>query len=465
MTFEEAFHLADSVVFATIKRHLKDVEVAILRGACHGQKYQEIASRYGCTAEYLKHDVGPKLWKLLSEALGERVSKKNFRAALERRWHGFHLERKSDAIEPTEKLLPLPDSRGETESRRSPNSNLAVGEKVATPKYQDWGEAIDPSPFYGRAAELSQLQQWIATDRSPVVALSGEVGIGKTALAVTCAQQLQSEFDFIIWRSLLSAPAIEEILADLLPSLAAGEEIDLPKSRDSQISLLLHYLASARCLLVLDNVEAILEDRDRSTGYRVGCESYKELLQAASRSNHQSCLLLIGRELPPEMASSICSLPLTGLEEMAGKELLKSKGFTGSEEVCRKIVDRYQGNPLALKPIGKIIQEISQTNGNRDISHLWHQCTAVFAEIDELLDHQFACLSALEKQVMYCLADRRSPIYPADLLPQMMTPISEAKLIEVLNSLWERSLVEKNAARFTQQPAIGDYMTKRFQTQ
>jgi hypothetical protein len=463
MNFEEAFHVADAVVFAKIERHLKDVEVAILRGACHGQKYQEIAAKYGCTAEYLKHDVGPKLWKLLSEALGERVGKKNFRAALERRLHGSHLNRKSDAIEPTGELLP--DSSRETESHRSPNSNLALLEKVATPKYQDWGEAIDPSPFYGRAAELAQLQQWLLTDRSPLVALSGAKGIGKTALAVTCAQQLQSEFDFIIWRSLLSAPALEEILADLLQSLAPGEEIDLPKNRDRQISLLLDRLSSARCLLVLDNVESILEDRDRSTGYRAGCEVYKELLQAVGRAAHQSCLLLIGRELPPEMASSICSLPLTGLEEMAGKELLRGKGFTGSEDICRKIIQCYKGNPLALKLTGKTIQEISQTNGNGNIYHFCHQCTAVFGEIDELLDHQFACLSALEKQVIYCLINHRSPISPADLLPQMMTPISEAKLIEVLTSLWERSLVEKNAARFIPQPAVRAYMNKRFQAQ
>ncbi|MGH2413966.1 MAG: hypothetical protein ACRDEA_09800 [Microcystaceae cyanobacterium] len=92
MKFEKAFQVADSTFFAKTKRHLKDVEVAILRGACQGQKYEEIASRYGCTAEYLKHDVGPKLWKLLSEALGERVSKKNFRAALERRSQSSDLD-------------------------------------------------------------------------------------------------------------------------------------------------------------------------------------------------------------------------------------------------------------------------------------------------------------------------------------------------------------------------------------
>jgi hypothetical protein len=42
------------------------------------------ASDYRYTPSYLKQDVGPKLWKLLSETLGEQVSKTNFRAAIER---------------------------------------------------------------------------------------------------------------------------------------------------------------------------------------------------------------------------------------------------------------------------------------------------------------------------------------------------------------------------------------------
>lgn len=84
MDFEEVFQVVDAAVVAKKQRHLKDVEVAILRESWQGKKYHEIAEAYGYTAEYLKQDVGPKLWKLLSEVLGEKVSKTNFHAALER---------------------------------------------------------------------------------------------------------------------------------------------------------------------------------------------------------------------------------------------------------------------------------------------------------------------------------------------------------------------------------------------
>ena len=84
MDFETAFKILDAAVVTQTKRHLKDIEVAILRSSWQGKKYDEIAQAHGYTTEYLQHDVGPKLWQMLSEAFGEKVSKKNFQAALER---------------------------------------------------------------------------------------------------------------------------------------------------------------------------------------------------------------------------------------------------------------------------------------------------------------------------------------------------------------------------------------------
>ena len=70
MDFETAFKIIDAAVVAQTKRHLKDLEVTILRSSWQGKKYDEIAQVYGYTTEYLQHDVGPKLWQMLSEAFG-----------------------------------------------------------------------------------------------------------------------------------------------------------------------------------------------------------------------------------------------------------------------------------------------------------------------------------------------------------------------------------------------------------
>ncbi|MBW4638498.1 MAG: AAA-like domain-containing protein [Gloeocapsa sp. UFS-A4-WI-NPMV-4B04] len=73
-------------MFALSGRHLNDVETAILIGAWQSKTYEQIASASGYSISYLTRDIGPKLWKLLSQALGEIVSKTNFQAALERHW-------------------------------------------------------------------------------------------------------------------------------------------------------------------------------------------------------------------------------------------------------------------------------------------------------------------------------------------------------------------------------------------
>lgn len=80
--FETALKLADAAVVAKTSKHLKNIEVVVLRGALLGQRYDEIAEENGYAPEYIKHDVGPKLWQLLSSSFGEKVSKTNLMAVL-----------------------------------------------------------------------------------------------------------------------------------------------------------------------------------------------------------------------------------------------------------------------------------------------------------------------------------------------------------------------------------------------
>ncbi|MEA5521351.1 AAA-like domain-containing protein [Limnoraphis robusta] len=85
MDFEEAFTVADTAVYTQTGEHLSDREKTILQGAWNSLSYEQIAEEAGYTTNYLQRDVGRRLWKKLSEALGETVNKSNFRTALERR--------------------------------------------------------------------------------------------------------------------------------------------------------------------------------------------------------------------------------------------------------------------------------------------------------------------------------------------------------------------------------------------
>ena len=83
MDIKEVLKFADELVFAESDEHLDNLQEAILRGTLQGKKYSKVAEESYCTEGHVR-DVAYELWELLSKALGEDVSKSNFRAAMER---------------------------------------------------------------------------------------------------------------------------------------------------------------------------------------------------------------------------------------------------------------------------------------------------------------------------------------------------------------------------------------------
>mgnify|MGYP000005144045 CR=1 FL=1 len=81
MEVAEGLKLADELVYAKTGKHLNDLEREVFIGSWQGKVYEEI---YPLNPEYIEKDVGYKLWKKLSNALEEKVSKKSFRGAIER---------------------------------------------------------------------------------------------------------------------------------------------------------------------------------------------------------------------------------------------------------------------------------------------------------------------------------------------------------------------------------------------
>lgn len=84
LTWAIAKQIADRLMVDSTGRHLSDVEILVLQGSWEGQSYSEIAEQYGYSTEYINSDVGFTLWSKLSQASGEKVTKRNFRGALER---------------------------------------------------------------------------------------------------------------------------------------------------------------------------------------------------------------------------------------------------------------------------------------------------------------------------------------------------------------------------------------------
>ncbi|MHC5716896.1 MAG: WD40 repeat domain-containing protein [Nostoc sp.] len=331
---------------------------------------------------------------------------------------------------------------------------------VTTNSHQDWGEAIDVSVFYGRSEELVTLKQWIINDHCRLITLIGMGGIGKTALSIKLAQLLQTEFQYLIWRSLRNAPPIHELLNDVIKFLSHQQETTLPENLDGKISCLIEYLRAERCLLVLDNAESILSSNERAGAYRQGYEGYGHLLRSLGETDHQSCLVLTSREKPRGIRikeginSPIRSLILPGLTGGEGEKILAEKGFCISESECQSLVELYAGNPLALKIVATTIYELFDGN----VAQFLEQGTIVFGDISDLLDQQFHRLSTLEQQVMYWLTINREWVSFRELQEDIIPVVSLKDLLETLESLQLRSLIEKKSGNFTQQPVVMEYV-------
>jgi WD40 repeat protein len=344
--------------------------------------------------------------------------------------------------------------------------NVPTPSSITATQIIDWGEAIDVSIFYGRSAEISTLATWIGQDKCRLIALLGMGGIGKTALSVKLAQQLATAnppFEFIIWRTLRNAPPLELLLADLIQVLSTQQENLLSVPMPTLFNRLLHYLRQHRCLVILDNGETILQSGKFTGLYRPEYEAYGELLRQVGEINHQSCMVLTSREKPETIANlegitlPVRSFALPGLQPTDSDRLFTAVGLSSSPVGRDKLTEVYSGNPLALKIVATSIREIF----DGDVDAFLSEQTTVFNGIRRLLDQQYQRLTAIERQVMTWLAIDRDWVTLAQLQADIVPSVTKQGLMETLESLARRNLIEQKNARFTQQPVVMEYMTEQ----
>ena len=339
---------------------------------------------------------------------------------------------------------------------------------VGAQSRRDFGEAPDVPVFFGRRLELDTLEEWIIKQRCRLVGIFGMGGIGKTTLCVKLVEEIQDQFEYVIWRSLRHAPSINDIVADLLKFLSNNEAKTDWENPEVGISQLIARLRKHRCLLVLDNTESILLKGDRAGHYRQGYEGYGELFRQIGEVPHQSCLVLNSRESPKEILPlegeklKVQALQLSGLERQEAKKIFVGKGdFSGTDEDWSNLINHYAGNPLALRIVATTIQEVFGGN----IYEFLQQGTAVFVgNIRDILDQQYERLSALEKDILYWIAINFKPTSLLELQEDIISTLSKLEIIEALESLRRRSLIdnENGSAKFTLQPVVMEYIVNRF---
>ncbi len=319
-----------------------------------------------------------------------------------------------------------------------------AGYKITHPK-SDWQETPYISSFYGREEELEQLEQWIVRDQYRLVTLLGMGGIGKTTLAVKLTKQIQKEFDYVIWRNIEYLPLLSDLLTDLLKVFPSNQNDNGSAPVDRKISQLIEYLRSYRCLLILDSLESVMDGDNLSGFFRQEYSNYSQLIKRITEESHQSCLVMISQDEPADslliQGNKIGSLQIGGLG-IAAKEILAEEGLS-YPNCWRILIEKYQGNPLALKLVCANIKEVFGGNVAKFLEADTELGIIVPNFFRELLKEQFRRLSDPEKQIIYSLAVCRHPLNIENLQKYIKPKIYLSDLTQALYSLRKRSLIER----------------------
>ncbi|WP_395649196.1 NB-ARC domain-containing protein [Planktothrix agardhii] len=455
MDVKEVLRLADHLVFTKTGKRLDDLQEAILRGSLENEKYSKVADEFHCSEGYVK-DIASDLWKVLSDSLGEKVRKSNLRSTLKRQKYSNVLLNFGKDYVQINNINVCHEPPLSSDDSATPKNNK--NEPLLRVNLED---APDISEFFGRTEELETLRDWILKQRCRVVMLLGMSGIGKTALAVKLVQEIQENFDVVIWQSLDTAPALNELLINLLQFLLDESASQLPINLNEQLSELMKVLRSQRCLIILDDFQNLFNSGQLAGNYRPNFENYRLFIKKISQFNHQSCIILNSWELPKDLIelrgenTAIHYLLLSGLGESA-KDLLKAQGLSDIEN-WNTLLDYYEGNPYFLNSISTVIKNLF---GGKVSEFLDYETLFLGEDLMESLTQQFNRLSELEQKIIIHLGQIPNGIMLSEF--QSNLKISHSDVLKALASLGQRCWIERleldNKTYFTLQPMLKYYI-------
>jgi tetratricopeptide (TPR) repeat protein len=199
--------------------------------------------------------------------------------------------------------------------------------------------------FVGRQAELARLTAWLQT--SPVVAITGPSGIGKSSLATALANQLMGQFDEgLIWvtafgvhkfRTYDVIRAIEDVLATGITS----------RPPDQWEILALQQLYGRRRLIIFDEIT----QAEEATAHQIA-----ETLGRIGPGGPGRAIL-VGRDLPQPLLELVGSyrLHMDGLTQAEASELLPQVHPSSlALEDLQVLMGLSLGHPLALRLLAPI---------------------------------------------------------------------------------------------------------------
>ncbi|PZD74464.1 hypothetical protein C1752_00588 [Acaryochloris thomasi RCC1774] len=396
----------DDLVFRKTGDRISELQLLILERC--DQTYLEIADAYGCTEGHAK-DVGSALWKLLSELLGEKVTKKNLGIILPRH---IPVDFKPSVERPTLRGLV-----GRVEAIECLNSLVGKGQKA--------------------------------------IVLQGEGGVGKTALAQKYlhSQGFDLVLELLMAKETTNITSAERVVEEWLqrdfndePGLELG--ISLGRLR--------RHLRQRRVGVLVDNLEPALDHQGR---FIEPHRHYVELLRVLTEGQGQTVILMTSCDRISEASLNVTHYRLPGLSYLAWQQFFEMGELEIETASLQEMHHAYGGNAKAMRVLRGTISE----DYDGDLKSYWRDHRndlLVAADLKNLVANQVNRLQhqAPESYRLFCRLGcyryQNPATVPTAALTTLLWDVPEANRRQAMVSLRNRSLADYHKGQYWLHPVL-----------